>query len=127
LQTCCAAYVEQFAVLRLQPLLTALTRVGRSCAAVAELTDMSWFTLIPSTLFACTIAAWWFTKPKTRPINLLALVGSLLFLWAVAPVVLSRLVIFLLALAMTIASLFRVDALVLNHADKLLTAGAVLW
>jgi hypothetical protein len=88
---------------------------------------MSWIALIPVTLFACTLAAWWFTEPKTLRVNLIAVVGCVLFFWAIAPVVLSRLAVFLVAQTMTLASLLRVDAVVLNHVDKFLTAGAVFW
>ncbi|KAI1288710.1 hypothetical protein F5Y03DRAFT_379431 [Xylaria venustula] len=84
-------------------------------------------TAVPTLLFVCTLLAWWLIKPKTAHLNLIVAVGCVLFYWAVAPGVAQSTLTQAYQLSIDIAAFLRLDALILYHANMLLTGVAVLW
>ncbi|KAJ2973084.1 hypothetical protein NUW58_g9031 [Xylaria curta] len=78
-------------------------------------------------LFICALLAWWLIEPKTTHLNLIVAVGCALFYWAIAPEVAQSTPTRLYQLSLTVATFLRLDALVLYHANMLLTGIAFLW
>ncbi|KAI0809820.1 hypothetical protein GGR55DRAFT_140649 [Xylaria sp. FL0064] len=85
------------------------------------------WTAVPTFLFICALLAWWLIEPKTTHLNLIVAVGCALFYWAIAPGVAQSTFIQAYQLSITIAAFLRLDALILYHANMLLTGVAVLW
>ncbi|KAI8629659.1 hypothetical protein F5Y19DRAFT_73141 [Xylariaceae sp. FL1651] len=86
-----------------------------------------WTTSVPTILFVCALLAWWFIEPKTTHLNLIVGIGCALFYWAVAPEVAQSTPARIYHLSITIATFLRLDALVLYHANMLVTGVAFLW
>ncbi|KAI3327503.1 hypothetical protein F4824DRAFT_438507 [Ustulina deusta] len=85
------------------------------------------WTAVPTFLFVCALLAWWLIEPKTTHLNLIVAVGCALFYWAVAPGIAQSTLTHLYQLSITIAAFLRLDALILYHANMLLTGVAFLW
>ncbi|KAK5630498.1 hypothetical protein RRF57_006213 [Xylaria bambusicola] len=85
------------------------------------------WTAVPTFLFICALLAWWLIEPKTTHLNLIVAVGCALFYWAIAPGVAQSTLAHVYQLTITIAAFLRLDALILYHANMLLTGAAVLW
>ncbi|RYP70729.1 hypothetical protein DL769_004879 [Monosporascus sp. CRB-8-3] len=82
---------------------------------------------VPTILVICAVLAWWFTEPKSVHLNLIVLIGCLLFYWAIAPELAQETPVWLYQNSITLATLLRLDVLVLYHANMLVTGAAVLW
>ncbi|KAI0467170.1 hypothetical protein F4859DRAFT_278709 [Xylaria cf. heliscus] len=85
------------------------------------------WTAVPTFLFVCALLAWWLIEPKTTHLNLIVAVGCALFYWAIAPEVAQSTPTRIYQLSRTIAAFLRLDALILYHANMLLTGFAFLW
>ncbi|KAI1362728.1 hypothetical protein F5Y08DRAFT_311278 [Xylaria arbuscula] len=85
------------------------------------------WTAVPTFLFICALLAWWLIEPKTTHLNLIVAVGCALFYWAIAPDVAQSTLAHAYQLSITIAAFLRLDALIVYHANMLLTGVAVLW
>ncbi|KAJ3565435.1 hypothetical protein NPX13_g7506 [Xylaria arbuscula] len=85
------------------------------------------WTAVPTFLFICALLAWWLIEPKTTHLNLIVAVGCALFYWAIAPEVAQSTLAHAYQLSITIAAFLRLDALIVYHANMLLTGVAVLW
>ncbi|KAI1177332.1 hypothetical protein F4777DRAFT_542605 [Nemania sp. FL0916] len=85
------------------------------------------WTAVPTFLFVCALLAWWLVEPKTTHLNLIVAVGCALFYWAIAPDVAQSTPAQLYRLSITVATFLRLDALILYHANMLLTGVAFLW
>ncbi|KAI1815554.1 hypothetical protein GGS20DRAFT_542918 [Poronia punctata] len=85
------------------------------------------WTAVPTFLFICALFAWWLIEPKTTHLNLIVAIGCALFYWAIAPEVAQSTPARIYHVFITIATFLRLDALVLYHANMLLTGAAVLW
>ncbi|KAI1119086.1 hypothetical protein F5Y14DRAFT_120849 [Nemania sp. NC0429] len=85
------------------------------------------WTAVPTFLFFCALLAWWLIEPKTTHLNLIVAVGCALFYWAIAPEAAQSTPARLYQLSLTIATFLRLDALILYHANMLLTGVAFLW
>ena len=83
--------------------------------------------VVPTILVICAVLAWWFTEPKSTHLNLIVLLGCLLFYWAVAPELARETPFWILRNSVTLATLLRLDTLVLYHSSMLVTGAAVLW
>lgn len=88
---------------------------------------VSWTSLVPTLLILLASLAWWFAEPKNARINLIAFVGLVLFVWAVAPEFSRDLTYSVYAWTADAVAALRLDLLVLNHANMLLTGGAAFW
>ncbi|KAK9771027.1 putative Fibronectin type-III domain-containing protein [Seiridium cardinale] len=86
-----------------------------------------WTTSVPTVLVVCAVLAWWFTEPKTLHLNLIVVIGCLLFFWAVAPQLAQQSPAWLLDTSINIATFLRLDYLVLYHTNMLVTGAALLW
>ncbi|KAH9994998.1 hypothetical protein F4779DRAFT_623260 [Xylariaceae sp. FL0662B] len=86
-----------------------------------------WPTSVPTILFVCALLAWWFIEPKTTHLNLIVVVGCILFYWAVAPDLAQATPQQLYQFSIHAATLLRLDVLVLYHANMLVTGLAVIW
>ncbi|KAI1421836.1 hypothetical protein F5Y12DRAFT_765701 [Xylaria sp. FL1777] len=85
------------------------------------------WTAVPTFLFVCALLAWWLIEPKTTYLNLIVAVGCAFFYWAIAPGVAQSTLTHVYQLSITIAAFLRLDALILYHANMLLTGVAFLW
>ncbi|KAI0446488.1 hypothetical protein F4803DRAFT_17368 [Xylaria telfairii] len=85
------------------------------------------WTAVPTFLFVCALLAWWLIEPKTTHLNLIVAVGCALFYWAIAPEVAQSTPTRIYQLSKTVAAFLRLDALILYHANMLLTGFAFLW
>ncbi|KAI1743314.1 hypothetical protein F4680DRAFT_409793 [Xylaria scruposa] len=85
------------------------------------------WTAVPTFLFICALLAWWLIEPKTTHLNLIVAVGCALFYWAIAPEVAQSTPTRIYQLSRTVAAFLRLDALILYHANMLLTGFAFLW
>ncbi|KAI8963626.1 hypothetical protein F5Y11DRAFT_318765 [Daldinia sp. FL1419] len=86
-----------------------------------------WPTSIPTVLFVCALLTWWFIEPKTTHLNLIVVVGCVLFYWAVAPELAQATPYQIYQFSIHAAKLLRLDVLVLYHANMLVTGLAVVW
>ncbi|KAI1496817.1 hypothetical protein F5X99DRAFT_50783 [Biscogniauxia marginata] len=86
-----------------------------------------WPTYVPTILFLCALLAWWFIEPKTTHLNVIVVVGCVLFYWAVAPDLAYSTPIRIYHVSRSLATLLRLDVLVLYHANMLVTGIAFLW
>ncbi|KAI1825648.1 hypothetical protein F4861DRAFT_501103 [Xylaria intraflava] len=85
------------------------------------------WTAVPTLLFVCALLAWWLIEPKTTHLNIIVAVGCALFYWAIAPEVAQSTPARLYQLSITIATFLQLDALILYHANMLLTGVAFVW
>ncbi|KAI3324816.1 hypothetical protein HD806DRAFT_493709 [Xylariaceae sp. AK1471] len=85
------------------------------------------WTAVSTLLLLCALLVWWFSKPKTTHLNLFVAIGCALYYWAIAPEVAQSTPARLYRLFITIATSLRLDALILYHANMLLTGAAFLW
>ena len=83
--------------------------------------------VIPTILVLITVFAWWKIEPKSVHLNLIVLLGCVLFYWAIAPELAQETPVWLYQNSVSLATLLRLDVLVLYHANMLVTSGAVLW
>ena len=83
--------------------------------------------VVPTILVICAVLAWWFTEPKSTHLNLIVLLGCLLFYWAVAPELAQETPFWILQNSATLATVLRLDTLVLYHSNMLVTGAAILW
>ncbi|KAI1091571.1 hypothetical protein F5B19DRAFT_483840 [Rostrohypoxylon terebratum] len=86
-----------------------------------------WPTSVPTVLFVCALLAWWFIEPKTAHLNLIVVIGCVLFYWAVAPELAQATPYQIYQFSLHAAKLLRLDVLVLYHANMLVTGLAVVW
>ncbi|KAI1101037.1 hypothetical protein F4804DRAFT_317141 [Jackrogersella minutella] len=86
-----------------------------------------WPTSVPTVLFVCALLAWWFIEPKTTHLNLIVVIGCVLFYWAVAPELAQATPYQVYQFSVHAAKLFRLDVLVLYHANMLVTGLAIVW
>ncbi|OTA68796.1 hypothetical protein K449DRAFT_387117 [Hypoxylon sp. EC38] len=86
-----------------------------------------WPTSVPTVLFVCALLAWWFIEPKTTHLNLIVVIGCVLFYWAVAPELAQATPYQIYQFSIHAAKLLRLDYLVLYHANMLVTGLAVVW
>ncbi|XDG08310.1 hypothetical protein ABKA04_007925 [Annulohypoxylon sp. FPYF3050] len=86
-----------------------------------------WPTSVPTVLFVCALLAWWFIEPKTAHLNLIVVIGCVLFYWAVAPELAQATPYQIYQFSVHAAKLLRLDVLVLYHANMLVTGLAVVW
>ncbi|KAI0383999.1 hypothetical protein F5Y04DRAFT_233915 [Hypomontagnella monticulosa] len=86
-----------------------------------------WPTSVPTVLFVCALLAWWFIEPKTTHLNLIVVIGCVLFYWAVAPELAQATPYQIYQFTIHTAKLLRLDILVLYHANMLVTGLAVVW
>ncbi|KAI2641046.1 hypothetical protein GGS21DRAFT_502774 [Xylaria nigripes] len=85
------------------------------------------WTAVPTLLFVCALLAWWLIEPKTTHLNIIVAVGCALFYWAIAPEAAQSTPARIYQLSITIATFLQLDALILYHANMLLTGVAFLW
>lgn len=83
--------------------------------------------VVPTILVICAVLAWWFTEPKSVHLNLIVLIGCVLFYWAIAPELAQETPTWIYQNSVNVATLLRLDVLVLYHANMLVTGAAVLW
>lgn len=86
-----------------------------------------WTTSVPTVLVVCAVLAWWFTEPKTLHLNLIVVIGCLLFFWAIAPELAQHSPAWLLDAGINVVTFLRLDYLVLHHTNMLVTGAAILW
>ncbi|KAI1375284.1 hypothetical protein F4677DRAFT_446368 [Hypoxylon crocopeplum] len=86
-----------------------------------------WPTSVPTILFVCALLAWWFIEPKTTHLNLIVVIGCVLFYWAVAPELAQATPYQIYQFSIHAAKILRLDILVLYHANMLVTGLAVVW
>jgi hypothetical protein len=86
-----------------------------------------WTTSVPTVLVVCAVLAWWFTEPKTVHLNLIVVIGCLLFFWAVAPELAQQSPAWLLDTSINIVGFLKLDYLVVYHTNMLVTGAALLW
>ncbi|KAI1806547.1 hypothetical protein F4811DRAFT_510425 [Daldinia bambusicola] len=86
-----------------------------------------WPTSVPTVLFVCALLAWWFIEPKTTHLNLIVVIGCVLFYWAVAPELAQATPYQIYQFSIHTAKLLRLDVLVLCHTNMLVTGLAVVW
>ncbi|KAI1079064.1 hypothetical protein F5B20DRAFT_191576 [Whalleya microplaca] len=86
-----------------------------------------WPTSVPTVVFVCALLAWWFIEPKTTHLNLIVVIGCVLFYWAVAPELAQATPQQLYQFAIHAATLLRLDVLLLYHANMLVTGLAFVW
>ncbi|KAF3057411.1 hypothetical protein GL218_06062 [Daldinia childiae] len=86
-----------------------------------------WPTSVPTVLFVCALLAWWFIEPKTTHLNLIVVIGCVLFYWAVAPELAQATPYQIYQFSIHAAKILRLDVLVLYHANMLVTGIAVVW
>ncbi|KAI5864910.1 hypothetical protein GGS23DRAFT_562332 [Durotheca rogersii] len=86
-----------------------------------------WPTYVPSVLFVCALLAWWFVEPKTAHLNLIVVVGCVLFYWAVAPELAQATPYQIYQFAICAVKALRLDVLVQYHANMLVTGLAIVW
>ncbi|CAJ2500676.1 Uu.00g035290.m01.CDS01 [Anthostomella pinea] len=84
-------------------------------------------TPLPSILFVCALLAWWFIEPKTTHLNLIIVIGGVLFYWAVAPDLAQSTPARIYNISLDLAALLRLDVLITYHANMLVTGVAFLW
>jgi hypothetical protein len=85
------------------------------------------WTAVSTLLLLCALLVWWFSKPKSTHLNLFVAIGCALYYWAIAPEVAQSTPARIYHLFITIATSLRLDALILYHANMLLTGAAILW
>ncbi|KAI1129168.1 hypothetical protein F5Y10DRAFT_238726 [Nemania abortiva] len=85
------------------------------------------WTAVPTILFICAVLVWWFIKPKSTRLNLIALFGFLLFQWAIAPEAAQSLCAQTYRTLVAIAVSLRLDELIVYHGNMLLTGIAFVW
>ncbi|KAI0099221.1 hypothetical protein GGR51DRAFT_535903 [Nemania sp. FL0031] len=85
------------------------------------------WTAVPTFLFVCALLAWWFIEPKTTRLNLIAVLGCLLFQWAIAPEAAQSLCAQTYRLIIAIAVFLQLDQLIVYHGNMLLTGIAFVW
>ncbi|KAF3018090.1 hypothetical protein E8E14_004671 [Neopestalotiopsis sp. 37M] len=86
-----------------------------------------WTTSVPTVLVVCAVVAWWFTEPKTVHLNLIVVIGCLLFFWAIAPELAQHSPAWLLDTSINVVTFLRLDYLVAHHTNMLVTGAAILW
>ncbi|KAI0599881.1 hypothetical protein F4775DRAFT_548666 [Biscogniauxia sp. FL1348] len=86
-----------------------------------------WPTYVPTILFVCALLAWWFIEPKTTHLNVIVVIGCVLFYWAVAPDLAYSTPARIYHVSWNLATFLRLDVLVLYHANMLVTGIAFLW
>ncbi|KAI6081268.1 hypothetical protein F4821DRAFT_32651 [Hypoxylon rubiginosum] len=86
-----------------------------------------WPTSVPTVLFVCALLAWWFIEPKTTHLNLIVVIGCVLFYWAVAPELAQATPYQIYQFTIHAATLLRLDYLLVYHANMLVTGFAVVW
>ncbi|KAI1455770.1 hypothetical protein F4805DRAFT_459416 [Annulohypoxylon moriforme] len=86
-----------------------------------------WPSSVPTVLFVCALLAWWFIEPKTTHLNLIVVIGCVLFYWAVAPELAQATPYQIYQFSVHAAKLLRLDVLVLYHANMLVTGLAITW
>ncbi|KAI2614939.1 hypothetical protein GGR54DRAFT_615404 [Hypoxylon sp. NC1633] len=86
-----------------------------------------WPTSVPTILFVCALLAWWFIEPKTTHLNLIVVIGCVLFYWAVAPELAQATPYQIYQFSIHAVKLLKLDVLVLYHANMLVTGLAVVW
>lgn len=86
-----------------------------------------WPTSVPIVLFVCALLAWWFIEPKTTHLNLIVVIGCVLFYWAVAPELAQATPYQIYQFSIHVAKILRLDVLVLDHTNMLVTGIAVAW
>ncbi|KAL7620492.1 hypothetical protein AAE478_009487 [Parahypoxylon ruwenzoriense] len=86
-----------------------------------------WPTSVPTILFVCALLAWWFIEPKTTHLNLIVVIGCVLFYWAVAPELAQATPYQIYQFTVHAAKLLRLDVLILYHANMLVTGLAIVW
>jgi hypothetical protein len=92
-----------------------------------DMTWTPWTTSVPTVLVVCAVVAWWFTEPKTVHLNLIVVIGCLLFFWAIAPELAQHSPAWLLDTSINVVTFLRLDYLVAHHTNMLVTGAAILW
>ncbi|KAJ8114966.1 hypothetical protein ONZ43_g4780 [Nemania bipapillata] len=85
------------------------------------------WTAVPTFLLICAILAWWLIEPKTTHLNLIVVVGCVLFCWAIAPETAQTTCTHIYQLCINSATFARLEALVLYNGNMLLTGVAFSW
>ncbi|KAI0169106.1 hypothetical protein GGR52DRAFT_553745 [Hypoxylon sp. FL1284] len=86
-----------------------------------------WPTSVPTVLFVCALLAWYFIEPKTAHLNLIVVIGCVLFYWAVAPELAQATPYQIYQFSTQAARLLHLEYLLVYHANMLVTGLAVVW
>ncbi|KAI1153708.1 hypothetical protein F4825DRAFT_414270 [Nemania diffusa] len=85
------------------------------------------WTAVPTFLFICALLAWWLIEPKTTHLNLIVVVGCVLFCWAIAPETAQSTSAHLYELLINSTTFAHLEALLLYNGNMLLTGVAFSW